>query len=92
MQLLNEWLTGYISVDCKWICLFNINQGMISKLSVINGIKFSNKPHEFHLNNTEERRKHSVAIENVRPVAVMNALQNPVTHKSVIQRSQYFSS
>ena len=58
-QLLNKCLTGYISVaNCEWICntcLFNVKQGKIPKLSVINGMKFPDRPAELNLSNLEER-------------------------------------
>ena len=136
--LLKKCTTGYISVDnCEWICntcIYNLTQGKIPKLSVINGMTLPEKPSELNLNNLEERlvslripfmqirslarggqfslkgsvvnvpadveptiralprlpnesetipvklkrmkeQKHSVVTENVRPHAVMNALQ-----------------
>ena len=58
-DLLNKCLTGYISVgNCEWICntcLYNIKQGKIPKLSVINGMKFPYKPPELNISNLEER-------------------------------------
>ena len=58
-HLLNKCLTGYISVENReWICnscLFNIKQGKVPKLSVINGMKFPQKPAELDLSNLEER-------------------------------------
>ena len=51
--------TGYISVaNREWICntcLFNIKQGKIPKLFVINGMTFPKKPPELNLSNLEER-------------------------------------
>ena len=136
--LLKKCVTGYISVNNReWICntcVFNVKQGKIPKLSVINGMNFPEKPSELNLNNLEERlvslripfmqirslarggqfslkgsvvnvpadveptiralprlpdetetipvklkrmkeQKHAVVTENVRPHAVMNALQ-----------------
>ena len=153
MQLFKECLTGYISVaNCEWICntcLSSIKQGRIPKLSVLNGMKFPNKPPELYLNNLEERLislripfmqiralnsggqfslkgsvvnvpadieptiqalprlrnqsetvpvklkrmkefKHSVATENVRPVAVMNALQT-LLHTSQLYKEANIS-
>ena len=58
-HLLKKCLTGYISVaNCEWMCstcLFNIKQGKIPKLSVINGMKFPTRPAELNLSNLEER-------------------------------------
>ena len=58
-DLLNKCLTGYMSVaNCEWICntcLYNIKQGKIPKLSVINGMKFPHKPPELNISNLEER-------------------------------------
>ena len=57
--MLNKCLTGYISVENReWICnscLFNIKQGKVPKLSVINGMKFPQKHAELDLSNLEER-------------------------------------
>ena len=57
-HVLNKCLTGYISVaNREWICnscLFNIKQGKVPKLSVINGMKFPQKPAELDLSNLEE--------------------------------------
>ena len=57
--LLNQCITGHISVaNREWICntcIFNIKQGKIPKLSVINGMVFPQKPPELDLSNLEER-------------------------------------
>ena len=59
MALLQICITGYTSVDNReWICntcLFNIRQGKIPKLSLMNGMKFPQRPPELNLNNLEER-------------------------------------
>ena len=57
--LLKKCKTHYISFDNReWVCntcIFNIKQGKIPKQSVINGMKFPDKPSELNLSNLEER-------------------------------------
>ena len=59
ISLLKQCLTGYSSVgNHEWICntcVFNIRKGKVPKLSVINGMKFPQKPPELNLSNLEER-------------------------------------
>ena len=59
IPLLKKCITHYISFgNHEWICntcFFNIKQGKIPKLSVINGMKFPVKPSELNLSNLEER-------------------------------------
>ena len=56
--LLKKCTTGFMSVNShEWICntcISNIKQGKIPKLSLINGMKFPDKPPEFNLSNLEE--------------------------------------
>ena len=150
MSLLKMCLTGYISVaNREWICntcLYNIKQGKIPKVSVINGMTFPRKSPELNLSNLEERLislripfmqiralnsggqfslkgsvvnvpaeieptiralprlqnesetipvklkrmkefKHAVAIENVRPVAVMTALRTLMNTSELYQEA-----
>ena len=58
-SLLKQCLTGYSSVgNREWICntcVFNIRKGKVPKLSVINGMRFPQKPPELNLSNLEER-------------------------------------
>ena len=58
-DLLNKCLTGYISVaNYEWMCntcLYNVKQGKIPKLSVVNGMKFPYKPAELDISHLEER-------------------------------------
>ena len=57
--LLRRCLTGYKSEeDIEWICstcLCNIKNKKVPKLSVVNGMKFPQKPPELYLNSLEER-------------------------------------
>ena len=57
-SLLKQCLTGYSSVgNCEWICntcVFNIRKGKVPN-SVINGMRFPQKPQELNLSNLEER-------------------------------------
>ena len=54
-----DLLTGVLSVENKeWICrtcLSSIKSGKIPKLSVLNGMKWPNKPKELNLHPLEER-------------------------------------
>ena len=58
-SLLKKCTTDFMSVNShEWICntcISNIKQGKIPKLSLINGMKFPDKPSELNLSNLEER-------------------------------------